>query len=354
MLVFLAQLVAVVNPCVTVEDVPSSSTTGGHFTFAARVPNWQAGARVRVRVALPHTDGERAADCDAACASEDEVGFSCRWCKCAACPICPIGGNQNQAIGEGCLAAGQIISCSSARTVAREAFGATVLRLGDPSLTHDRRFGCTVTAPPGAKHATPTFECVDMLPGPPAPPTAPSPPEPTPIWPTAPPPTPAAPPPRPRPPRLLENLPPRSTPTVRVAAASAATGAGKHDMAPPAPSSSPALSKAVPAWIQWQSECTHLLRSPNVEASSSASFRISPAVSAPPVPRCELGLRIRAEYKRGEEGAWHHVVVRQSGAVWHADNVRCGVTAQSRCSFRVRPVCVCGSNSVTHETALLV
>ena len=69
----------------------------------------------------------------------------------------------------------------------------------------------------------------------------------------------------------------------------------------PAPSLPP---PAPPVWVEHADECTHLLRPPEVEATSSASFRIRPAFSAPPVPRCELGLKINVEWRRGGSGAW--------------------------------------------------
>ena len=40
----------------------------------------------------------------------------------------------------------------NAKVLEREAFGSTILRLGSPIIAADHRFGCTVTAPTGAKH----------------------------------------------------------------------------------------------------------------------------------------------------------------------------------------------------------
>ena len=594
--------------CATV-DALSTSGVGGRFTFAAEVPNWKVGARIRVNVALEYNDGEGAADCDAKCADEDDMDRACGFCSCSACPLCSIGRSDKQKIGSGCHMPGNIVSCSNAKVLEREAFGSTILRLGSPIIAADHRFGCTVTAPTGAKHTRPTISCVDPLPGPPAPPPQPSKPPPPPHPPGAaprpvasppPPPLAAAPPlpPRNLSPAVLEkeevcrgdftvradvleqstdsqvlhvlalptakgtiielrwpsstaapqvisswgaeaadgslrsklrfqldgtrtyfalvtrgslelpraciddacghskltyaakSLPrPGGTPTnaavvtvspwapgatiklrysstarpevVRAhssqlvpssnskvlllrldqaapaddmlvletttpplglyAPLEVACGGDReesaydqpprphgltcqsvhasgsnlrrsqprpqwcHELKPPAGSfvaarahcekhyyqldsswlvrctarmgdyskcdasdlpldCNPAPSlppPAPPVWVEHADECTHLLRPPEVEATSSASFRIRPAFSAPPVPRCELGLKINVEWRRGGSGAWRsisaHKAIGPGPETWHVENVRCGDVEEARCSFRVRP-----------------
>ena len=155
--------------CATVDTSSvNEDATGGRFTFAAHMPNWYTGARVRVHPALQHTDGEKIADCNADCASdEDEMETTCSFCRCAACPLCSLG-SANSHIGDGCKVPGQVVACSNARVVQHEAYGAVVLHLGSPTLAPDHKFSCTVSAPAGAKHSAPGIECVDPQPSPPS------------------------------------------------------------------------------------------------------------------------------------------------------------------------------------------
>ena len=311
------------EPCATVDEEAPSDARGGRFTFSARVPNWRVGARLRVHVALEHSDGSNAANCDASCSKADDLEDACRFCKCAACPHCTIG--LGQLIGVGCYVPGQIASCSNARAVQREDYGVVVLHLGSPSLAPDHRFGCTVTAPASAKHTMPEIECLDYLVGPPLPPSPPAPAPPPPL------PPPPPPPPVPQPPSVVSHPPPTSKQPPNPSPRAYYGGTIRVQPPPPAP----------PSWVQYAHECTHLLRAPDVEAISSAAFQITPAPSAEPVPRCEHGLQIKTEYKRGA-GTWHGITVRKVANFpgperWQVDNLRCGESAETRCNFRIRP-----------------
>ena len=309
--------------CATVDEEDAGDARGGRYTFSARVPNWRVGARLRVHVALEHSDGSNAANCDASCSKADDLQDACRFCKCAACPHCTIG--TGPVIGVGCYVPGQIVSCSNARAVQHEDYGVVVLHLGSPSLAPDHRFGCTVAAPASAKHTMPEIECLDYLAGPPLPPSPPAPAPPLPL------PPPPPPPPVPQPPSVVSHPPPTRTQPPNPSPRAYYGGTIRVQPPPPAP----------PSWVQYAHECTHLLRAPNVEAISSAAFQITPALSAQPTPRCEHGLQIRTEYKRGA-GTWHAISPRKVANSpgperWQVDNLRCGDSAETRCSFRVRP-----------------
>jgi hypothetical protein len=61
------------------------------------------------------------------------------------------------------------------------------------------------------------------------------------------------------------------------------------------PPSSPA---PVPGWVKWADECTHLLQPPTVEALSSGSFRVTPALKGVETsPKCEFELEVAVEYR---------------------------------------------------------
>lgn len=312
------------SACATVDEMPQVQSTGGRFTFSAHVPDWHVGMQLRVSVALEHSDGTEVADCDASCTDETGLERACTFCKCAACPLCSIG-TPGLLIGAGCKVPGQIVSCSNARTVSRGDFGANVLHLG---ASTDRKFGCTIAAPGQALHTPPEIECITTTPAPPSAAATPTVAPPT-MQPMAMPAPSMLPPPLPR--AAPAYVPPRSvsptslpTPLPRPAP----TPAAARPNPPPAP----------PAWVQYAQECLHLLAAPEVEALSSASFRIRPALSAAPT-RCEHELQLKGEYRRGS-GTWHGISLSRAAGLpvrWQADNLRCGAIAETQCTFRIRP-----------------
>lgn len=133
------------------------------FDFAARVPDWKPGARIKIRSNLgngtgPHDGDGRSAGCESWCDSQSSE-VHCSWCKCAGCGWC--SGRSGLQIGQACTVPGQITSCWGAKIQEHELAGQAIARLG--ALTTDKEFGCNVLLPQGTSYKAPTLTCLDQL-----------------------------------------------------------------------------------------------------------------------------------------------------------------------------------------------
>lgn len=299
--------------CALTGPIPEGS--GGHYAFTAT----STASRVMVRTVLPHSvDSTHFFGCDEWClSSKIDLNHACELCHCAGCTSCASDDQDLQS----CRVPGQIVSCSGARVVSRDAtLGEVELHVGA-----DRKFGCSIAAAPGAKHAPPQLKCLPPEGQTGSPPPAPnhSPPPPSP------------------PPEVSTSLKGTSSPDTGLKqqlidrTVPAEAGRTTSSIANVAPS-------ATAPWVRWADECKHLLLAPTAVALSSVSYRVMPSRATSPAPRCEQGLQLVVEYSADGINDWRNAKASKeadSSESWRVNDLHCAETASGECNFffRLRP-----------------
>ena len=154
-------------PCVILDPTSirlHTGALGGSYDFSGRVPNWQAGGRIRIWLKMQgnnslHDEDAQSALCEPWCDPDpkDIQGHSinsheeqerliqehCGWCKCAGCDYCTR--TSGLRLGQSCTVSAQISSCWGAKIIEHDFLGQATVRLGAP--TSDKDFGCNVALP---------------------------------------------------------------------------------------------------------------------------------------------------------------------------------------------------------------